>query len=235
MKNRWVAFQEEDFSGRGSDISRRSINSDRVKKALVYVEKGMTVLDLGCNDGAITKRMEEIGAHVVGADLPRVAEIARKSFPGLTLVSCDLSSPLPIRAESCDLVLALELIEHILDAKALLLECHRVLKKRGRLVLSTPNVAFVRDRVWLLLGKYDDGDTHIHHFTFKSLEALVTTCGFSVLERKGYIYDQGSGNFFRDLWLHFRYHGWQNPLWFALERVLPRNFKAGIILVAQKI
>ena len=53
----------------------------------------------------------------------------------------DFANPLSLPTNSTDLVIALEIIEHLFDTDFFLNEIHRILKPEGLLILSTPNLA----------------------------------------------------------------------------------------------
>jgi SAM-dependent methyltransferase len=70
-------------------------------------------------------------------------------------VSADLDIGLPFRNEAFDLVMMLEVIEHVADVPRVLSEVARVLKPDGRAIISTPNRLSVTSRVnYLLSGFY---------------------------------------------------------------------------------
>lgn len=225
MTNKWTEYQEKDFSTRGAEIASTSLNCSRVKIALSYVGKNKKVLDLGCNDGAITEEVARRGNDVLGVDLEKVITIAREKHTNLNFTSFDISESFPINDEEYDVIIATEIIEHIVDDIFFLQECYRILKKRGKLIISTPNVAFIRDRIRLLFGKYCEGDTHVRMYTFKTLHEKVMNVGFEIYDEKGYEYDAG-GNFF--------YNARRRGRWYILEKILPKTFKAGIVLCALK-
>jgi SAM-dependent methyltransferase len=77
----------------------------------------------------------------------------------------------------------LEVIEHVETAEDLLTELHRVLAPGGLLIVSTPNMASLRDRMRALLGRERRGEGyHCRFFTVASLSDLLRNAGFDVLE-----------------------------------------------------
>ena len=166
------------------------------------------VLDLGCGDGSITMLLaKRVGARrVYGVDLDEGA-LAEAFKRGLNVFKADLSKdPLPLPDESVDLVLALEVIEHLMNPDHMLREIRRVLRRGGSLVVSTPNLASWVNRVALLLGyqpynaevsteivagvpwrarTFSKPSGHVRPFTLRALKELLQYHGFTVVKVRG--------------------------------------------------
>ena len=77
----------------------------------------------------------------------------------------------------------LEIIEHVVAAEFLLQEIHRVLKPGGFVILSTPNFAFLLNRLRILAGRLSiDEGYHYRFFTVKSLATMLRAAGLEVVE-----------------------------------------------------
>ncbi|MCS6788774.1 MAG: methyltransferase domain-containing protein, partial [Aigarchaeota archaeon] len=76
-----------------------------------------------------------------------------------------------------DWVIALDVIEHVAELNLCLRECRRVLRTGGSLVVVTPN--------FLGLGLYDSlaDPTHVHRFTWWSLERALRRNGFELTDK----------------------------------------------------
>src|ERR1043166_8990412 len=88
------------------------------------------VLDVGCGTG-IT--MEEFGRHgrIVGVDLAwQALTYTKRRDPSLSVVQADMTR-LPVGAAHVDAVLALDVIEHLVDDVGALREMHRALRPGG--------------------------------------------------------------------------------------------------------
>ena len=81
----------------------------------------------------------------------------------------------PVREESVDLVLLLDVLEHTDDDKAVLLELGRCLKKGGLLLVSVP--AF--NCLW---SRHDEQAGHRRRYRSRGLIGLCEGCGFEVLD-----------------------------------------------------
>jgi 2-polyprenyl-3-methyl-5-hydroxy-6-metoxy-1,4-benzoquinol methylase len=129
-----------------------------------------SALDVGCGEGVLTERLaSRVGTgHVVGVDLedPKLrAEWAARSRPNLEFRT--LSGPdLPFADDEFDIACALEVLEHVPDARHTLAEMVRV--ARRHVLVSVP-----REPLWralnMLRGAYvrDLGNTpgHVNHWS----------------------------------------------------------------------
>jgi SAM-dependent methyltransferase len=161
---------------------------------------GECLLDLGCGNG---HALDSVGcrySRAIGLDIARPAAIDRS----WRYVQADLDDGIPMTSSSVDAVHANQVIEHIRNPLALMVEAHRVLRKDGILVVTTPNVRYLR-HVWRLLVKgqgpttseravrttteWDEG--HIHFFTATDLQWIGRQAGFreiwvsALVERSG--------------------------------------------------
>jgi 2-polyprenyl-6-hydroxyphenyl methylase/3-demethylubiquinone-9 3-methyltransferase len=104
---------------------------------------GLTLLDVGCGGGLVAEPMARLGARVTAIDAARgnveVARLhARQS--GLAIDYRQAAAEeIAAGAERFDVVLALEVIEHVADLDAFLGACARLVAPGGALVMSTLN------------------------------------------------------------------------------------------------
>ena len=93
-----------------------------------------------------------------------------------------------------DIVLCLDILEHIKSPERFLLELRQhlgALAKPPRIIITTPNIAFISTRLSLLLGMFNYGKkgildlTHIRLFTFATLRRMLTCLGYEVLQVRG--------------------------------------------------
>jgi 2-polyprenyl-6-hydroxyphenyl methylase/3-demethylubiquinone-9 3-methyltransferase len=106
--------------------------------------KGLSILDLGCGGGLVTEPMARLGADVRGIDAaPEAIAAARAHARGATAAidyRCALPEDLMKDGEApADVVLALEIIEHVADLNAFLVSAASLVKPGGLLILSTIN------------------------------------------------------------------------------------------------
>lgn len=131
-----------------------------------FFVKGKKVLDLGCGVGYGANYLisECKPKSVVGVDLSKEAIGFAKSHykkKGLKFLVGDAEkTPLPDR--SVDVVIALELIEHVSDHKKLLAEVKRVLRRNGVFIVSTPRKKEVPQSAF-----------HTHEFTLEEFKEAL--------------------------------------------------------------
>ena len=126
--------------------------------------RGKRVLDAGCGAGYGSAELARTSLTVVGADIaPEAIEFASAHYqsPNLRFEQASCAS-LPYDAASFDLVVAFEVIEHLQDWRAFLLEAARVLSPNGQLVVSTPNKLYYTES----RGPHGANPFHVHEFTF---------------------------------------------------------------------
>jgi SAM-dependent methyltransferase len=134
-----------------------------------------TVLEVGVGEGEVSGRLRALypAAAIVGADLPDPALAGEWRQRGIVGLFADIAH-LPFTSKSFDLVMAIEVLEHVRDPAAALGELARL--SRGHLVLSVP-----REPIWraanLARGKYvaSLGNTpgHIQHWSRRRFVELV--------------------------------------------------------------
>jgi glycosyltransferase involved in cell wall biosynthesis/SAM-dependent methyltransferase len=108
---------------------------------------GATVLEAGCGTGLGARLFLAAGAsRVVGLDYSHEAlAVARGRVNDhrAEFHRWDLNqTPLPLEGERFDVVVCLEVLEHVREQRGLLAELHRVLKPGGRLIVSVPDRAY---------------------------------------------------------------------------------------------
>jgi SAM-dependent methyltransferase len=135
----------------------------RILRAL-RIARGERVLDIGCGVGDYTRALAALTPEVTGFDLS--VESARRISPGLRFETHDSNRPLPLAAGSADVVVSVNLIEHLVSHELFLDECARVLKPGGRIALTTAN------RDFLLHDRFYDR-THVREWTLEQFGRLL--------------------------------------------------------------
>lgn len=184
------------------DIGREEIAIDLLKNELA--EK-RTLLDLGCGEGKLIFKLMKNFDKLFGIDISpkrikKAKELAKRYSPDnekIKFIIADIEKGLPFPKDSFDVVTCVAVLEHLFDVYGVLSEINRVLRKRGILILEIPNIAYIKYRFQLLVGKlpvtsspfnwkeigWDGG--HLHYFTKKRIISALRESGFNVLRVSG--------------------------------------------------
>lgn len=104
---------------------------------------GLRMVDLGCGGGLLTEPMARLGARVLGIDAEEGAiGVARAHAQSLGLdieYRCALPEALAAEGRTFDVVLAMEVIEHVADIDRFVGACAQLMAPGGAMVLSTLN------------------------------------------------------------------------------------------------
>jgi SAM-dependent methyltransferase len=98
-----------------------------------------SLLDLGCHDGRLTHKYLSCGAQtVIGIDIDEraVAHARRTRTDRVTFLTFD-GERIPLTDSSIDAIVSYDVFEHLADPVGVLLECRRVLKPGGRILIGT--------------------------------------------------------------------------------------------------
>lgn len=154
----------------------------RFVRALPPAERA---LDIGCGDarhsGLIPAR------EVVLADVSSVAlkRAWRQGPRDARVVEIEPDAPLPFADCEFELVVAIDVIEHVRDTQLWLSELRRVLAPGGLLALTTPAHSRLTALKWALVGIERDLDPfspHLRFYTRRSLSRALDDLGFTNVE-----------------------------------------------------
>ncbi len=168
--------RQQQWSERHIPLDRHSLyrKVDRIMRRM----RPRKVPEVGCLDGRYLSLLRSRGWTVAGIEL----QPQNETF----IVEHDASLPFPFGREF-DVVIAVEVIEHIVDTDAFLRHCATVLKQDGILILTTPNLLFWVNRVAMLFGKqpyFAYADYHVRMFVWDDLREKVSRY-FDILEVRG--------------------------------------------------
>jgi glycosyltransferase involved in cell wall biosynthesis len=156
--------------------------------ALEAVPAGASVLDIGAGPGGLARELLKKGCDVTVVD-----QFSARVEPGeIRVIQQDLDAELGFEVSGHDVLLMLDIIEHLREPERFL---ERLRGQFGyeskKLVLTTPNVAFIVQRIMLAFGQFNYGKagildmTHTRLFTFRTLKGLLTEEGFRVKRIEG--------------------------------------------------
>ena len=130
------------------------------------------ILEIGCGEG---KFMEYCGKeNAIGLDVWEHG-VKKLQAQGFDVRLSDASKPLQFKSGTFDTVYSEQVIEHLTNGSDFVREMNRVLKKGGKAIIRTVDIA--RAGAWF----YTDY-THVRPYTRESLYRIMEDNGFSVLE-----------------------------------------------------
>jgi SAM-dependent methyltransferase len=139
--------------------------------------RGAVVVEAGSGEGYGADRLREAGAARVVAleyDVAAVAHAAT-TYPAVTTARANLAA-MPLASGSADVVVTMQVVEHLWDLRGFLRDCARALRPGGLLVVTTPNrVVFSPG---LARGEKPTNPFHVEELDAEQLETLLAATGF---------------------------------------------------------
>ncbi len=218
-----------------------------IEKALEEKDRKIRIADVGGNKHGLVF-FKSLGFEKIIAINNSEKEL--EGCPKDNSVLLDITEPLPARMKGkFDVVIAMDLIEHLVIPDQAIVNLNQMLKDRGVLILTTPNLANLFNRLFLLIGWsptnyhastiktgnpltkarigacFRNSFPHKSVFTSKQLKELIEIYGFRVTKHKGYDYSSDNPSKSGGNYSLFRK---------TINRLLPTSMKEGIFLVCEK-
>ena len=160
---------------------------------------GLRILDIGCGGGLLSEPMARLGADVVGADpAPRNIPVAQvhAAQSGLTIdYRLTTAEDLAKEGEQFDVVLNMEVVEHVPNPQSFMTACQTLLKPGGLMICSTLNrnaksfgMAIIGAEWvmrWLPKGTHD----WRKFITPDELAEFIRKAGLDPVDRKGMVFN----------------------------------------------
>lgn len=148
-----------------------------------YYKKGMRLIDYGAGDLKQTKLAEDIGYYTYAMDIKLPKEISSKNMFQLI----DLNKNNLKLETKFDIVIAIEVIEHLENPHKVFRDINLILKKDGIVLLTTPNTSSLRRRInYLLTGKTgiinSKNNGHINELSSGEFKQLANKYGFEIIK-----------------------------------------------------
>jgi 2-polyprenyl-6-hydroxyphenyl methylase/3-demethylubiquinone-9 3-methyltransferase len=167
--------------------------------------KGMRLLDIGCGGGILSEPLARLGAEVVGVDPSEENINAARAHAEDTRITVDYrattAEELAAANERFDVVLAMEVVEHVADLNAFVATCATMVKPAGLMIAATINrtlksFAFAIVGAEYVLRWLPRGTHQWDKFvTPVELESAIESNDLQVIGERGVIY-----NPFADRW-----------------------------------
>ena len=160
---------------------------ENVKLVKKFLNKGSSVLDVGCDIGLTVKLLEENGYHSEGVEISSVGAKIAKEKTGITVHNMQLES---YQSDiKFDGVLLLDVLEHLYDPIKVLTECGSHMRQGGYIFIHVPHHGGISTRFKRFLHKkglkkgykHFGFPAHIYAFDRQSLKTILAKSGFETV------------------------------------------------------
>jgi len=178
----YMASQEADHDSQ-YPMRVKSFYRTLKKHAKLIPPSGSRVLDIGTAGGAFLDAATQYGYDAYGLE-PSGDLVARGTARGFKIKQGTIENH-SFELHSFDMVCLWDVIEHLPDPKAALLEVKRLLKPNGILLVNYPDIGTLQAKIagkrfWWILS------VHLHHFTRKSIADICRRTGFETFHFQRY-------------------------------------------------
>jgi len=211
-------------------------------KPVKLIGNNKTVLEVGCSSGYISELLKANGCHVYGIEIdPQAAQIAHPHCEQIIVGDIETLSDLPFAPATFDVILLLDVLEHLHDPLEQLRRLKTLLKSDGIFIVNLPNVANIALRWSLFCGRWNYTDrglmdkTHLHFYTKKTAQDLLNHAGLSIVYND---INQGVDQIGLLRWTLLRVlrkTPWYHKSMYWLTRLWPEGFALQFMFVAKAL
>lgn len=176
---------------------------------------GLRFLDIGCGGGILSEPMARLGANVVGADASQTGISIARAHAQESGLQIDYrvvtAEALADAGETFDVVLAMEVVEHVADVDLFLAKCVQMVRPGGMMFVGTINRTLKALGLAIFAAEYllrwvPRGSHHYHKLVRPGeLEQALSASGMTIVERAGVSYHPVSGIWARSQDLSMNY------------------------------
>jgi 2-polyprenyl-3-methyl-5-hydroxy-6-metoxy-1,4-benzoquinol methylase len=158
-------------------------------KVFSLIDEGKRVLDIGCATGRFSKYLvRKKNCFVTGIENDAVlAQKANRALSEVILADALQQDTYNRIKLKYDYILLMDILEHTISPELILTKIKEFLEEGGRIIITTPNIAYWAVRKDLLLGRFSytpEGglmdNEHVHFFTCNSIKELIVNCGYKI-------------------------------------------------------
>lgn len=212
-----------------------------------YLKPGFSCLDYGCGNG--TRYGQKLASERIkycGFDISEQA-LKEAAMAGLDVKKLTPDGRTSLSADSMDVAICFEVLEHLIEPDTALAEIKRCLKSGSHALISVPNAAFIFRRLeFLMTGFWCPGgspltsrsapwrDPHIRFYHPAMLRNMVVSSGFDIAEQFA---EPFSWMGLPVLWRKQHWRSWLTKLSYPfawLGKVFPGMFSSRLFVVIRK-
>ena len=138
-------------------IRERIINKYQKVGSLKDILEKKKILDLGCGGGILSETLAEEGANILAIDQSKKLINEAKKRAKLKKLKidyqCQTIKKLDEKKAKFDIILCMEVIEHVIDYRSFIKQAFKCLKKDGIIIFSTINKSFLSYITTILLAE----------------------------------------------------------------------------------
>jgi len=150
---------------------------------LFPVKKRHSILEIGSGGGFAIEQLKNIQPLFFPMDIPSVNLNTMRSNAPFSIYPASADAyQLPFKSASFDLVLLLEVIEHLENPQIVLEEVHRVLKQHGKIIVSVPYKEKITYQICIHCNQPTPTHSHLHSFDKNKLAKSLSSTGFMPLK-----------------------------------------------------
>jgi SAM-dependent methyltransferase len=155
------------------------------------------LFDIPSGQGALAKELVQMGFKVIGGDINKDNFLLKFLMP---FVQVDMNYYLPFRDKTFDYVACVEGLEHLENPFHVIREFSRILRKKGKLVITIPNIMNIKSRFRFLIYSYFDffryygnvpederhkieeyGHFHLNPINYSEISFILRNNGFRII------------------------------------------------------
>lgn len=169
------------------DNSHKLFLENKFKEVSKLIPKYSKVLDIGCNDGSLRNYLNCCDYFGIDINKFLINKLIKSGFSAKVV---DLNKEdLPFEEKYFDFVLILDVLEHILNPKKLLIDSKKKLNFSGKIIVTLPNDYHILNKLRFLFNNNLTEDPfspygHLHYFPIKTGEDFLKKMGFKILLKK---------------------------------------------------
>jgi 2-polyprenyl-3-methyl-5-hydroxy-6-metoxy-1,4-benzoquinol methylase len=137
------------------------------------------VLDVGCGNGWVAKKLIPLGKKVISMDISSInpinsiRDVQHKNHAGLI---ADVYN-IPLKENSIDCIIAAEIMEHVPDPKTLIFALVKLLKNKGKLIITTPYNEKIEYYLCVHCNRPTPRFAHLHSFNKENIKEYIPSTG----------------------------------------------------------